>query len=57
MILAERERTRFSFEEILIDGDDDLERAYGLRVPVVEVNGFEEFEFHVDGSRLREMVS
>jgi hypothetical protein len=57
VILAERERTPFAFEEVLIDGDDDLEREYGLRVPVVEVNGTEEFEFHVDGSRLREMVS
>ena len=30
-----------SFDEVFIDGDDDLERRYGLRVPVVEVAGEE----------------
>jgi hypothetical protein len=56
-VLAERERgARFSFREILIDGDDGLERAYGLRVPVVAVDGREEFEFHVDRDRLRALL-
>jgi hypothetical protein len=38
----------FTFEEILIDGDVRLERDYGLRVPVVMVDGREEFELVVD---------
>jgi glutaredoxin-like protein DUF836 len=48
VILAERDRTPFDFDEVLIDGDEALERDYGLRVPVVEVDGAEEFEFVVE---------
>jgi hypothetical protein len=55
-ILAERERTPFEFREVFIDGDDDLERAYGLRVPVVEVDGEERFEYHVDPTTFRRLV-
>jgi hypothetical protein len=46
----------FDFEEVLIDGDDELERAYGLRVPVVEVDGAEEFEYEVDADHLRGLL-
>jgi hypothetical protein len=56
VILAERERAPFRFEEVMIDGDEDLERAYGVRVPVVEVDGREEFEIAVEPSRLRHLV-
>jgi hypothetical protein len=57
IILSERSRVRFRFEEVLIDGDDMLEGRYGLRVPVVEVDGVEEFEYVVDAGRLRGMVT
>ena len=40
------------FDEVFIDGDDDLELRYGLRVPVVEVAGEEAFEFTVDAEDL-----
>jgi hypothetical protein len=56
VILAVRAEAPFEFEEILIDGNDRLERNYGLRVPVVEVGDEEEFEIHVDPSRLRDLV-
>lgn len=56
VILAVQAEAPFEFEEILIDGDDGLERDYGLRVPVVEVGGEEEFETHVDPGRLRDLV-
>ena len=56
MILTERERVPFRFEEITIDGDDELERRYGDRVPVVEVNGAEEFEIAVEPTRLRSLL-
>ncbi len=58
-ILAERERapSPFGFEERLIDGDEDLEREFGMRIPVVMVDGVEEFEYHVDVARLRELLS
>jgi hypothetical protein len=55
--MAQRDRTPFEFEEILIDGDDGLELEYGLRVPVVEVDGEEQFEFEVDPSRLVALVT
>jgi hypothetical protein len=45
-----------SFDEVFIDGDDDLERRYGLRVPVVEVAGEEAFEFTVDAVALADRL-
>ena len=58
VILAERDRASgaFRFEEKYIDGDDELELAYGTRVPVVEVNGSEEFEIAVEPIRLRRLL-
>ncbi|MFN2545108.1 MAG: glutaredoxin family protein [Actinomycetota bacterium] len=53
---AARARTPFELEEVLIDGDDDLERAYGLRVPVVEIDGQEAFEYEVDPSQLARLL-
>ena len=55
-ILAERRRSPFPFEEVLIDGDATLEATYGLRVPVVMVAGREEFEFTVEPVRLRRLL-
>jgi hypothetical protein len=55
-ILAERQRTAFQFEEVFIDGDDQLEREFGLRVPVIDVNGVEEFEIAVEPLRFRQLV-
>ena len=57
LILAERGRTPFEFEEVLIDGDDDLERAHGLRVPVVEVDGREAFETFVHPEALARLLA
>jgi glutaredoxin len=51
-----RQRVPFRFEEVFIDGNDDLERAYGLRVPVVVVDGREAFEYEVDAAALRRLV-
>jgi hypothetical protein len=56
VVLSERERTPFRFEEAFIDGDDQLEQAYGLRVPVVLVDGVEAFEYRVDAQELRLLV-
>jgi glutaredoxin-like protein DUF836 len=55
-ILEARARVPFEFDEVLIDGDDALERAYGLRVPVVVVDGDEAFELHVDSRELISLV-
>jgi glutaredoxin len=56
VILALLRERDFEFEEIFVDGDDVLERAYGLRVPVVLVNGAEEFETQVEPALLREAL-
>jgi hypothetical protein len=56
VILAEQERVPFRFEELFIDGDDPLEREYGIRVPVILVDGVEEFEIAVEPTRLRSLV-
>ena len=47
-----RRRRPFSFEEILIDGDEELEATYGLRVPVVLVDGEEAFEIELTAGQL-----
>ena len=57
VILAVRAETPFAYEELFVDGRDDLERAYGVRVPVVLVDGEERFELHVDSSEFRRAVA
>jgi glutaredoxin len=48
VILAVRERRPFAFAEIDIESDDELLREYGIRIPVVTVDGEERFEITVD---------
>lgn len=55
-ILSLRERVGFEFQEVDIEGDDELELGYGIRVPVVEVDGEEAFEVTVDAEQLARLV-
>lgn len=48
VLLAERERTPFELDEIDIETDGSLVREYGLRIPVVVIDGEEAFEYTVD---------
>ena len=48
VIVAERTRRSFAFEEIDISLDDSLELKYGIRIPVVTLEGEERFEIEVD---------
>jgi glutaredoxin len=57
VILAVRADLPFEYEELFIDGNEDLEREYGIRVPVIEIDGQEQFELHVDPSELRRLIS
>ena len=57
VLLAECSRTPFGLDEVFIDGDEGLERDFGLRIPVVVIDGREEFEFVVDPERLRRLLS
>ena len=56
-ILSVRADIGFEFEEVFVDGDDALEREYGLRVPVVLVDGVERFEVEVPAGELRTLLS
>jgi glutaredoxin len=47
VILAEAARTSFAFEEVDVTGDDALELEFGIRIPVVFVDGEEAFEVRV----------
>ena len=49
---AQRARTPFVLREIDISGDDDLELEFGMRIPVVLVDGRERFEVEVDPTDL-----
>jgi len=48
VILSVRERLPFAFTEVDIETDDDLLRDYGIRIPVVTIDGEERFEIAVD---------
>ena len=56
-ILSLRARLGFEFADVDIEADDELELEYGIRIPVVEVDGEEAFEVTVDAERLARMVS
>jgi glutaredoxin len=56
MILALRERVPFAFEEVDVSGDDELELAYGIRIPVVLVDAEERFEIAVDEEELEAVL-
>jgi hypothetical protein len=56
VILAERRRTAFAFDEVDVGGDDALELEYGIRIPVVLVDGEERFEIRVDPRRFAAAV-
>lgn len=56
VLVAEQARSPFSLEEIDVETSDELVREYGVRVPVVEVDGVEAFEYTVDPGELAELV-
>jgi glutaredoxin len=46
----------FDLREVDVSLDPALHRRYGERIPVVEVEGEELFEYHVDPAALRERL-
>jgi glutaredoxin len=56
--VVERVRADHPFElrEVDVSLDPQLYREYGERIPVVEVDGEELFEFHVEEAELVERV-
>jgi glutaredoxin-like protein DUF836 len=57
VILGVRERVPFEYDEVDISGVDALELEYGIRIPVVEVDGREWFEISVTPSELVRALS
>ena len=56
-VLSLRQRLPFSFTEVDIEGDDELELGYGIRIPVVEIDDEEAFEVSVDPIQLEEQLA
>jgi Glutaredoxin-like domain (DUF836) len=56
VVMAERDRTPFDYREVDISEDDALELEYGVRIPVVLVDGVEVFEVRVDPAQLAEAL-
>lgn len=52
VILAARARVPFDLREVDVSGDDALELEYGIRIPVVLIDGVERFEVRVDVGEL-----
>jgi glutaredoxin len=55
-VLSLQERIPFAFEEVDIEADEELELEYGIRIPVVEVDGDEAFEVTVDPGELEGLL-
>jgi glutaredoxin len=56
VIVSVRARQPFAFEEVDIETDHDLLRDYGIRIPVVTVDGEERFEITVDRGEFEALV-
>jgi glutaredoxin len=52
VILVARARASFDFDEVDITGNDALELEYGIRIPVVLIDGDELFEIRIDAREL-----
>ena len=57
--MLERVRAEVPFELVAVDitGDEELERAYRERIPVVEVDGVEAFTYFVHPDALRRRLA
>jgi glutaredoxin len=53
VLRAEQAATPFHLELVDIDGDPELARRYGVRVPVVAVDGRDLFDYEVPVDLLR----
>jgi hypothetical protein len=53
VLRTEQRTTPFALVTVDIDGDPELARRYGVRVPVVAVDGVELFEYEVPPDLLR----
>jgi glutaredoxin len=52
VLLAARELIPFDLNEVNVESDDALEVEYGIRIPVIEIDGRERFEVTVQRDEL-----
>ena len=52
VVASVRESHPFELDEVDVSTDPGLLRDYGERIPVLELDGEELFEFHVDAAEL-----
>ena len=52
VIEAARGRADFDYQEVDIDGDEDLRRRYNDEVPVIAINGAKAFKYRVEAKEL-----
>jgi hypothetical protein len=57
VLLRAQAKHPFVLQERDIDADDALQRAYLERIPVVEIDGVEVFEFFVDERELERRLT
>ena len=48
-----KEELNFEITEVLIDGDDELQRLYGEQIPVTHIDGIHHDYWRVDPERFR----
>jgi len=48
-----QEELNFNIEEILIDGDEELEKVFGEKIPVTHIDGVHHDFWRVDPERFR----
>ena len=55
-VAAVRAESAFDLTEVDVSADPRLWNAYGERIPVVEIDGEEAFELHVERSELARLL-
>jgi glutaredoxin len=56
-VRALRDELGFDLREVLIDGDEDLEREYREWIPVVEIDGRRRFTYYIQEDAFRRAVA
>ena len=56
-LVAARDELGFTLEEVTIDGDAELEARFRELIPVVEIDGKQEFVYFVDPAALRRRLA
>jgi glutaredoxin len=56
-LVEARDELGFELEEVAIDGDAELEARFRELIPVVEIDGKQEFVYFVDAAALRRKLA